>query len=90
MSELDDLQKSTLRLIKKVRKERESKTMKAKLKKFFEAIVDFATSRKFYVALIGALLQLIPIFIEPQPEWYGVLVAFFTAIGVYSIPNAKK
>jgi len=64
--------------------------MKEKLKRFLEAVVDFATSRKFYVALIGAVLQLIPIFIQPQPEWYGVLVAFFTAVGVYTIPNKVK
>ena len=64
--------------------------MKAKLKLFIESIVNFATSRKFYVALIGAVLQLIPLFVQPQPEWYGVLVAFFTAIGVYSVPNKVK
>lgn len=64
--------------------------MKAKLKKFLESIVEVATSRKFYIALIGAALQLIPIFIQPQPDWYGVLVAFLTAIGVYTVPNEKK
>lgn len=61
-----------------------------KFKQFIEEIVTFATSRKFYVALVGAVLQLIPLFIQPQPEWYGVLVAFFTAIGVYSVPNKVK
>lgn len=63
--------------------------MKAKLQKFFEDIVDFATSRKFYVALVGAVLQAIPVFVQPLPEWYAIAVAFFTAIGIYSVPNKK-
>ena len=65
--------------------------MKAKLQKFFSDILDFATSRKFYVALVGAVLQAIPLFFapEPAPEWYHILVAFFTAIGIYSVPNKK-
>lgn len=64
--------------------------MKNQIKLFLESIVSFTTSRKFYVALIGALLQLIPLFIDPQPEWYGIAVAFFTAIGVYSVPNKEN
>lgn len=61
-----------------------------KIKAFLEAIVNFATSRKFYVALIGAVLQLIPLLIVPTPEWYGIVVAFFTAIGVYSVSNKTR
>lgn len=63
--------------------------MKAKVSKFLEAVLDFATSRKFYVALVGAVLQAIPIFFVPTPEWYHILVAFFTAIGVYTVPNKR-
>lgn len=59
------------------------------MKEFFSSLWVFVQSRKFYVALVGAVLQLIPLLIVPTPEWYGVIVAFFTAIGVYSVPNKE-
>lgn len=90
MGDFGRIEKQVLKLIAQAKEQRKAKSMKEKIKRFFEAIVDFTTSRKFYVALIGAALQLIPIFIQPVPEWYGVVLAFFTAIGVYSIPNEKK
>lgn len=59
------------------------------MKDFFTPLLSFVTSRKFYVALIGFLLILIPLYIQPVPEWYEPLIAFLTAIGVYAVPNSK-
>ena len=89
MSDFNRIQKAILKDMREYKQEREAKKMKAKLKKFFEDIMSVATSRKFYIALIGFALTLVQLYIQPVPDWYGPLVAFLTAAGVYSVPNKK-
>ena len=55
-----------------------------------KSILSFVESRKFYVALIGLVLQLIPVLIVPTPSWYALVVAAATAVGVYAVPNESK
>lgn len=58
------------------------------MKPFFKSLLTFVESRKFYVAVIGFVLQLVALYINPLPEWYSPLVALLTAAGVYVTPNA--
>lgn len=53
-----------------------------------KSVISFVESRKFYAALIGAALQLVALYVQPLPEWYGIVVAFATALGVYVVPNS--
>lgn len=55
---------------------------------YMDDLINFAKSRKFYVAVIGFVLGLIQLYM-PDQQWYAPLVAFLTAVGVYAVPNDK-
>ena len=46
----------------------------------------FSKYRKFFVALLGAAVQVV-VQQFPDQEWVQVIVAVLTAIGVYQVPN---
>ena len=46
----------------------------------------FNKYRKFFVALLGAVVQVV-VSTFPDQEWVQVLVALLTAFGVYQVPN---
>jgi hypothetical protein len=47
--------------------------------------------RKAIVAVVGfAVLAATAVFGLNPPTWFGPLVGFLTAIGVYQLPNARS
>jgi len=49
---------------------------------------DPAAARKAFVALIGVVIQ-VGLLLFPAAAWLPVVVAIATALGVYTVHNAK-
>ena len=59
------------------------------MKTYFQTLwTDPAAARKALVALIGVVIQ-VALLLFPAAAWLPVVVAVATALGVYSVHNAK-
>lgn len=60
------------------------------MKTYFKTLwEDPAAARKAFVALIGAVLQVL-LLVVPNAPWLPVVIAVATALGVYSVHNKRK
>lgn len=63
------------------------------MKEFWNRMIrNPESARKFIAAIIGALTTALTVGLYPQEYagWLTVAIAFFTALGVYVVPNERK
>lgn len=55
-------------------------------------MIDLARYSKFITALVGAVATAISLGLVPQEyeNWVAVAISFFTALGVYAVPNQQQ
>lgn len=60
------------------------------MKNQLNLVNSFKSTRKFWVAVAGGLVQALELFYDVLPNWAQMLVMVLTAAGVYQVSNARK
>ena len=58
------------------------------IKQFVRDISSVTKTRKFWIGMLGAVVNALAVYVFGQPE-FSPLLGFLTALGVYQVPNSK-